>query len=130
MPASFAPTLPLSRLLPRLAAAWIVLPLFLVARASALEPIPAGLKISDREGRPLSLESLKGDVVVLDFWASWCVPCRTSLPFLDSLQAKYAGRGLRVIGLTLEDDDDAVEAFLDGVPVRFTGSAWGALRSA
>jgi cytochrome c biogenesis protein CcmG/thiol:disulfide interchange protein DsbE len=91
----------------------------LAAGAGALEPAPAGLKLSNRDGRPFSLDSLKGNVVVLDFWASWCVPCRASFPVLDTLQAKYASQGLRVVGLTLEDDDEAVETFLDGVPVAF-----------
>jgi thiol-disulfide isomerase/thioredoxin len=57
---------------------------------------------------------------VLDFWASWCIPCRTSFPFLDTLQARYESQGLRVVGLTLEDNEDAINAFLDVVLVRFT----------
>ena len=91
----------------------------LAAAGRGAEPA-AALKVTDRQGHPLSLASLQGNVVVLDFWASWCVPCRTSFPFLDALQTKYAGRGLRVVGLTLEEDGDAVEAFLDSVPVGFT----------
>jgi thiol-disulfide isomerase/thioredoxin len=106
------------RALSRFAATLLVFSLSVVA--GAVESAPAGLKITDWQGRPFALDSLKGDVVILDFWASWCVPCRTSFPFLDSLQAKYASRGLRVVGLTLEEDDDAVHAFLDGVPVAFT----------
>ena len=57
------------------------------------------------DGRPFPLESARGEVVVLDFWASWCVPCRTSVPFFDSLQERYKERGVRVLGLTLEDND-------------------------
>lgn len=83
------------------------------------EPAP-DLKIQTLNGSPFSLEALKGQVVVLDFWASWCVPCRTSFPFLDTLQDRYQSRGLRVLGLTLEDNEDAIHAFLDDVPARFT----------
>lgn len=90
--------------------------------ASGAEPAPK-VRLASLDGSPLSLESLKGRVVVLDFWASWCVPCRTSFPFLDSLQTRYGGQGLSVLGLTLEESKDAVIAFLEAVPVRFT-IAW------
>jgi cytochrome c biogenesis protein CcmG/thiol:disulfide interchange protein DsbE len=72
------------------------------------------------DGKPFTLDSLRGKVVVLDFWASWCAPCRKSFPFLDGLQARHANEGLRVVGLTLEEDEDAVTAFLESVPVAFT----------
>jgi hypothetical protein len=48
------------------------------------------------------------------------MPCRASFPFLDGLQSRYQSRGLHVVGLTLEDNEDAINAFLDAVPVRFT----------
>jgi thiol-disulfide isomerase/thioredoxin len=72
------------------------------------------------DGKPFTLASLKGRVVVLDFWASWCAPCRKSFPFLDGLQKRHAGEGLQVVGLTREEDDDAVNGFLASVPVEFT----------
>jgi cytochrome c biogenesis protein CcmG/thiol:disulfide interchange protein DsbE len=91
----------------------------LASAALGAEPAPE-LKVRTLNGDPFSLESLKGQVVVLDFWASWCVPCRTSFPFLDILQGKYESQGLRVLGLTLEGNEDAIRAFLDDVPARFT----------
>ena len=87
--------------------------------AAAASPAPA-IAMTTQLGVPLSLEKLKGKVVVLDFWASWCGPCRKSFPFLDGLADRYASQGLDVIGLTLEDDDDAVTSFLEDVPVRFS----------
>jgi len=78
------------------------------------------LKLHQLDGRPFSLESLKGSVVVLDFWATWCVPCRSSFPFFDRLQQEYGAKGLKVVGLTLEEDGDAVTDFLEGVPAGFT----------
>ena len=107
----------LSQALRRLAAA--VLLSALPAAGLAVEPV-SELKLHNRNGSSFSLESLKGQVVVLDFWASWCVPCRTSFPFLDALQARYESQGLRVVGLTLEDNEDAINTFLDAALVRFT----------
>jgi cytochrome c biogenesis protein CcmG/thiol:disulfide interchange protein DsbE len=83
------------------------------------QQMPSGLNVQSFDGKPFSLESLKGRIIVLDFWASWCVPCRSSFPFFNSLVEKYGSRGVRVLGLTLEDDTDAVTNFLDGVPAVF-----------
>ena len=67
-----------------------------------------------RSGEHFALSSLKGRVVLLDFWAPWCVPCRASFPFLDGLQEKYGARGLSVVGLTLEEREKAVAALPKG----------------
>jgi cytochrome c biogenesis protein CcmG/thiol:disulfide interchange protein DsbE len=89
------------------------------AAASAASAAPA-IDMKTQLGTPVSLAALKGKVVVLDFWASWCGPCRKSFPFLDGLSTRYASQGLDVIGLTLEDDDDAIASFLEDVPAQFT----------
>lgn len=99
--------------------ATLVLALALPFTARAADP-PSGLAIETLNGKPFALESLRGKVVVLDFWASWCVPCRRSFPFLEALHEKYEAQGLRVVGLTLEEKTDAILNFLDAVPVRFT----------
>lgn len=93
--------------------------LLLPILARAAEPAP-NVTMYGLDGKPFTLASLKGKVVVLDFWASWCAPCRKSFPFMDGLQKKHAAEGLKVVGLTLEEDDDAVNGFLDAVPVGFT----------
>lgn len=102
---------------------WL-LPLFLsaslAATASASAPSPAPeVSARTRSGETFALSSLKGRIVLLDFWAPWCVPCRASFPFLDGLEAKYSAQGLSVVGLTLEEREMAVAAFLEAVPVRF-----------
>jgi len=53
---------------------------------------------------------------LLEFWASWCPPCRKGFPFLDQLQAKYATAGLKVVAITLETEDDAVQSFVGTFP--------------
>ena len=93
--------------------------LFLLTVASQGAQPPSASNMHRLDGLPFSLDSLRGKVVVLDFWASWCIPCRTSFPFLDSLQSKYGSKGLSVVGLTLEENEDGIRAFLDAVPVSF-----------
>jgi cytochrome c biogenesis protein CcmG, thiol:disulfide interchange protein DsbE len=100
--------------LPVLLAATLAAPV----ATSATPPAPE-VTARTRDRGLFALSSLKGRVVVLDFWAPWCVPCRASFPFLDGLRAKYEAQGLSVVGLTLEENEDAVGAFLDAVPVRF-----------
>jgi thiol-disulfide isomerase/thioredoxin len=89
------------------------------APPGAGQPAPA-IQSTDLDGHPFSLAALKGHVVILDFWASWCGPCRKSLPGLDHLQSKYKGQGLQVVGVSLDETQDAVTDFLTNVPVHFT----------
>jgi thiol-disulfide isomerase/thioredoxin len=60
-----------------------------------------------------------GKVVILDFWASWCVPCRRSFPWLNAMQAKYAEQDLVVIGVNLDMERADAERFLRDVPAAF-----------
>ncbi len=62
------------------------------------------LALKDLEGHPQALEGLRGRIVVLNFWATWCIPCRREMPMLASVQSKYAGRGVQVIGASLDDE--------------------------
>jgi cytochrome c-type biogenesis protein len=62
------------------------------------------------DGRALDLATLRGQVVVLNLWASWCTPCRQEMPVLDALAHEYAARGVTVIGLSADDRHDRREA--------------------
>jgi peroxiredoxin len=62
--------------------------------------------LNDIDGRPVSLADYRGKVVILDFWAPWCPPCKREIPDLISLQEQYADRGLRIVGIGLDREDN------------------------
>ena len=63
--------------------------------------------VKDSDGNDLSLSSLKGKIVLLDFWASWCAPCRDELPNVEQAFKDYAEQGLVVIGIDLDRNEGA-----------------------
>ena len=67
----------------------------------------------------LDLDDYAGKVVVVDFWASWCVPCRRSFPWLNSMHAKYADDGLVVIGVNVDTERAEADRFLAEYPADF-----------
>jgi cytochrome c biogenesis protein CcmG, thiol:disulfide interchange protein DsbE len=72
-----------------------------------------------RAAPPPALEPVEGRVIWVDFWASWCVPCRRSFPWLNSMHRKYAAAGLQIIAVNLDKDRALADAFLAEVPAEF-----------
>jgi thiol-disulfide isomerase/thioredoxin len=82
----------------------------------------AGLALAARAGRaapPAALGPVEGRVIWVDFWASWCVPCRRSFPWLNAMQRKYRAAGLQIIGVNLDKDRALADDFLADVPAEF-----------
>ena len=67
----------------------------------------------------VSLKKYKNQVVVVDFWASWCVPCKYSFPWLNEMQERYGEDGLKIIGINVDKDKAMAEKFLEHVPASF-----------
>jgi cytochrome c biogenesis protein CcmG, thiol:disulfide interchange protein DsbE len=67
----------------------------------------------------VNLADMKGKVVYVDFWASWCKPCKQSFPFLNELQAKYQGKGLQIVGVNVDAKREDADGFLAETPAQF-----------
>ena len=89
-----------------------------IRKMLAGKPAP-DFSFQDLAGKPVTLASLKGKVVLLDFWTTWCAPCRADAPALDALHKKYGDRDLAVIGISVGEDRDTVEKFLKSHPHDF-----------
>ncbi|HZI84715.1 MAG TPA: TlpA disulfide reductase family protein [Casimicrobiaceae bacterium] len=70
-------------------------------------------------GRTISVADYRGKVVYLDFWASWCAPCRESFPFMNGLQRDLAGKGLEIIAISVDKNEEDARRFLAGHPAQF-----------
>ncbi|MFG0330991.1 MAG: TlpA family protein disulfide reductase [Phycisphaerales bacterium] len=64
------------------------------------------------DGSTFTLSEARGDVVLLDFWATWCPPCRAAMPGIQSIHEKYASRGVRVLGVNINDDTAKARAYM------------------
>jgi thiol-disulfide isomerase/thioredoxin len=70
-------------------------------------------------GQPLSLAAFKGKVVLLDFWATWCVPCRSEIPHFVEFQEKYGPQGLQVVGISMDDGPKPVRQFYSEMKMNY-----------
>lgn len=96
--------------LPKLARkpAFLVITILLLACSSGSQALDS-----------LDLSQYRGKVVLVDFWASWCVPCRRSFPWMNEMQEKYAASGLVIIAVNMDAEAGEAEAFLDEYPANF-----------
>jgi len=61
--------------------------------------------LTDLQGRPVKLSDLRGKAVVLNFWATWCAPCKAEIPLFVELQRRYGAQGLQIVGVNMDDGD-------------------------
>ena len=85
-------------------------------RAGAPAP---GFELKSSSGKPVSLSSLKGQIVLVNFWASWCGPCRKEMPILEQLNHQYHNKGVTLVGVNVEPDSGAANDWLKATPVSF-----------
>ena len=84
------------------------------------KPLPP-MKLQDLDGKAISADQFKGNIVVLDFWATWCLPCIAEIPSLNRLQEKYASKGVKVVGVALASGEaDEVKPFVGKNKMKYT----------
>jgi peroxiredoxin len=86
--------------------------------ASSSSPAPQ-FTLAARGGKDVSLAQYKGQVVMINFWASWCGPCRQEMPLLESIYKKYNKLGFTLLGVNVEPDSKAADDWLKQTPVSF-----------
>lgn len=81
---------------------------------------PAPMALEDLNGKTIDVAALKGEVVLVNFWATWCEPCREEMPSLNRLHKQLGDRKLRVLGVNVGEGKPRIRQFLDRVPIDFT----------
>ena len=103
---------------------WLCAALFgLPACAGELKALPErpapAMTLMALDGDRVDLARLRGKVVLVNFWATWCPPCRKEMPSMNRLAARMADRPFAILGVNMGDSPDAIRAFLKQVPVAF-----------
>ena len=127
------------RLFPGFLLAALVAAAATAADAQELKPWSGGatppLALSGLDGRVHRLEAYRGKVVLVNFWATWCEPCRDEMPSIGKLRASLAGRPFEVLAVNLAEPESRIRAFIEKVPMDFpvlldkdaaAAKAWGA----
>ncbi len=76
-------------------------------------------EVNTREVLAQQLADKKGNVIYVDFWASWCIPCRKSFPWMNNLKTKHQAQGLSIISINLDHDRELADLFLQETPANF-----------
>jgi thiol-disulfide isomerase/thioredoxin len=97
----------------------VAMVLNVAASASTRVGAAPDFTLKSRSGENIKLSELKGEVVMVNFWASWCGPCREEMPKLEQMYKRYQSRGLTVIGVNVEQDARVAERMLNDIPVSF-----------
>lgn len=87
--------------------------------ANAPQDVAPDFTLKSNGGENLKLSELRGQVVLINFWASWCGPCRKEMPLLDQLYQQYKPLGFTVLGVNVEEDPSQARSLLSKVPVSF-----------
>lgn len=93
--------------------------LSMTSYAGTLEGTAPDFTLKSKQGKNIRLEDQRGNVVMLNFWASWCGPCRQEMPLMDEIFKKYEKFGFTILAVNVDEDSADANRFLDDVPVSF-----------
>ena len=93
--------------------------LFGTANSANIQGKAPNFTLKSNTGKNIKLSELRGQVVLLNFWASWCGPCRQEMPLLEKLQQRYSALGFTVLGVNVEEDSSKAKSLLKDIPVSF-----------
>ena len=93
--------------------------LFILSSTTAYAAKAPDFSLKTDNGK-ITLSKVKEKVIYVDFWATWCTPCRKSFPWMNEMHNKYKRKGLKIIAVNLDDNPDNAKAFLEKFPVDFT----------
>ncbi len=88
--------------------------------ARAVSGVAPDFALQSRAGETVSLAELRGQVVMINFWATWCGPCREEMPHLEALHQRYAALGFTLLGVNVEENSEDAEEWLEETPVSFS----------
>jgi len=89
------------------------------AYANEVKQLAKDFTLKALSGENLRLEEMRGDVILINFWASWCGPCRQEMPYLDELQTDFGDLGFTVLGINVEENSRHAKDFINEVKVNF-----------
>lgn len=94
-------------------------PVYALEVGDSVQSVPLKLLENKAPGQAASIADYKGKLVYLDFWASWCGPCRVSLPILNEIRKEYGARGFEVVAVNVDENLDDALGFLEKRPVDY-----------
>jgi peroxiredoxin len=107
------------KLIPWLRVSALAATLAVSSLVGASASIAPSFALPSRAGETVTLDKLKGQVVMINFWASWCGPCRTEMPLLEQMYKRYSPLGFTLLGVNVEADTKDAEKWLAATPVSF-----------
>jgi peroxiredoxin len=102
-----------------LVAALLACVLIPMTQAEEIEGTAPDFTLKSRSGENIKLSEYRGDVVMINFWASWCAPCRQEMPLLEEMYKKYSDLGFVLLGVNVEEDSTKASELLRDVAVTF-----------
>lgn len=102
-----------------IARALFIFSVLLISPTTLAKTLPNVELVHFEDQTKINTEDLKGKVLYLDFWASWCKPCRKSFPFMNQLHTDYQGKDFAVVAINMDEFPDDAKTFLSQLPAQF-----------